>query len=226
MFFNKELIFQKKLKLFTLLFVQKPKTKQILLGLKKRGFGANRLNGFGGKIEDKETIRGATLREFIEESGLCPSNKDNDLIKRAVLYFEFLDQSETIFEVHVYSIFDFDDKIEVTEVLNGDNNLETEFEETDSSIVKNIEWIGKLEETEEMKPEWFSYDKVPFDSMWPDDKHWFPYLLGYPKEKQNKYFRGHFIFTDFDTIKSFKLEKISEENKHLLHSLVLPEEEI
>jgi 8-oxo-dGTP diphosphatase/2-hydroxy-dATP diphosphatase len=28
-----------------------------------------------------------------------------------------------------------------------------------------------------MRPEWFPVDAVPFDRMWADDRHWFPYVL-------------------------------------------------
>lgn len=41
-------------KLLTLVLVHNP--KQILLGMKKRGFGVGRWNGFGGKVEPNETI--------------------------------------------------------------------------------------------------------------------------------------------------------------------------
>jgi hypothetical protein len=38
---------------------------RVLLGMKKRGFGAGKYNGFGGKVEAKETIREAALRGMI-----------------------------------------------------------------------------------------------------------------------------------------------------------------
>jgi 8-oxo-dGTP diphosphatase/2-hydroxy-dATP diphosphatase len=43
-------------KLYTLVFVKDSSTKKILLGLKKRGFGMNKWNGFGGKLETNETF--------------------------------------------------------------------------------------------------------------------------------------------------------------------------
>ncbi|KNE62855.1 hypothetical protein AMAG_08033 [Allomyces macrogynus ATCC 38327] len=32
-------------------------------------------------------------------------------------------------------------------------------------------------ETEEMRPQWFDWDQVPFDKMWDDDRVWFPWLF-------------------------------------------------
>lgn len=47
-------------KLLTLLFVLKP--GKVLLGYKKRGFGQGRWNGFGGKVQQNETIQEAAVR--------------------------------------------------------------------------------------------------------------------------------------------------------------------
>ena len=61
-------------KLLTLVFVIEK--SRILLGLKKRGFGVGRWNGFGGKVEKQETIeeaakRRARLNEAIVLSVCC-----------------------------------------------------------------------------------------------------------------------------------------------------------
>jgi hypothetical protein len=45
---------------YTLLFARRP--GQVLLGMKKRGFGAGKWNGFGGKIEAEETCEQAAVR--------------------------------------------------------------------------------------------------------------------------------------------------------------------
>jgi len=46
------------------------KGEKILLGIKKRGFGEGKLNGFGGHVEEGESIEEATVRELYEEVGL------------------------------------------------------------------------------------------------------------------------------------------------------------
>jgi hypothetical protein len=47
-------------KLLTLVLVTRP--NQVLLGMKKRGFGQGKWNGFGGKVEKGETILEAAQR--------------------------------------------------------------------------------------------------------------------------------------------------------------------
>jgi len=76
---------------------------RILLGMKKRGFGAGRWNGFGGKIKDGETIEVAALRELEEEVGLIP----RDMKKRGVVTFVYNDD-QTAMEVHIFSVTLFD----------------------------------------------------------------------------------------------------------------------
>lgn len=43
-------------KVYTCVFLRDPGGKKILLGYKKRGFGAQKWNGLGGKVEPNETI--------------------------------------------------------------------------------------------------------------------------------------------------------------------------
>ena len=47
-------------RLYTLVLVVQP--ERVLLGMKKRGFGAGRWNGFGGKVEEGETIEDGAKR--------------------------------------------------------------------------------------------------------------------------------------------------------------------
>jgi hypothetical protein len=56
----------------------------VLLGLKKRGFGAGKWNGFGGKVEQGESIRTAAIREMKEEAGI-ESVDERDRSERAGL---------------------------------------------------------------------------------------------------------------------------------------------
>ncbi len=63
------------------------KDGHVLLGLKKRGFGEGRWNGYGGKVERGETPEEATVREVKEENGIAVAL--DALEKAAVLGFFF-----------------------------------------------------------------------------------------------------------------------------------------
>jgi 8-oxo-dGTP pyrophosphatase MutT (NUDIX family) len=60
---------------------------RILLGMKKVGFGKDKLNGFGGKQKEGETIEQTAVRELEEESGL--QARIEDLRKMAEISFFF-----------------------------------------------------------------------------------------------------------------------------------------
>lgn len=51
---------------------------------------------------------------------------------------------------------------------------------------------GEPEETDEMRPEWFSLDAIPYDKMLPDDRHWLPLVLDGKKVKGFFHFDEHF----------------------------------
>ena len=73
----------------------------ILLGLKKKGFGKNYLLGIGGKVENGETIEAAAKREVAEEIYvLLPK-----LHKVGVLnfYFPHIEDGDWDQQVHVFT---------------------------------------------------------------------------------------------------------------------------
>ncbi|KOX77507.1 7,8-dihydro-8-oxoguanine triphosphatase [Melipona quadrifasciata] len=84
-------------KVFSLIFIRK--TSEILLGLKKRGFGKNKWNGFGGKVEKGESIFQGAIRELKEECGLSAQK----LKKIGILEFEF-EGDKVLLEVHVFEM--------------------------------------------------------------------------------------------------------------------------
>ena len=141
-------------KIFTLCIVhQHPR---VLLGLKKRGFGMGRWNGFGGKMHDGETIEEAAHRELTEEAGIVAF----DLNKLGILEFSWEGKPE-ILEVHIFKVNEFS---------------------------------GEPEESEEMKPQWFEIDQIPYELMWPDDRYWMHLFL------ENKKFKGRFLFDESDNV--------------------------
>ncbi len=136
---------------------------RILLGMKKRGFGAGRWNGFGGKVASGETIEAAAKRELLEECGL----EAVKLAKAGILRFAFASDPETL-EVHVFDV---------------------------------LEHVGTPSETEEMVPRWFKLTDIPFERMWPDDRHWLPRFL------ESGRVDGSFYFLDEDTLLDFSVHE-------------------
>ncbi len=89
----------------TLVFPQNDRG-ELLFGLKKRGLGANKYNGFGGKIEDGETFRQCAIRELFEESSLLA--KESALTPIAYLYFAFPYTPELSHGCYVYTLSEFE----------------------------------------------------------------------------------------------------------------------
>lgn len=67
---------------------------QVLLIRKKRGLGAGKINGPGGKLEKNESLAECAVREVQEEVGLTPTH----LEPRGDLRFQFLDG----YAIHVH----------------------------------------------------------------------------------------------------------------------------
>jgi 8-oxo-dGTP pyrophosphatase MutT (NUDIX family) len=38
-------------------------------------------------------------------------------------------------------------------------------------------WEGEPQETNEMRPEWFALDNIPYAQMWDSDRYWLPSIL-------------------------------------------------
>lgn len=86
----------------TLLFLIKD--NQVLLAMKKRGFGQGRFNGVGGKPNPKESIFDTAIRETEEEIGVTPKN----IIQMATLDFYFQNKTEWDQQVLVFVTNDWE----------------------------------------------------------------------------------------------------------------------
>lgn len=116
------------------------KDGQVLLAMKKRGFGANRWNGVGGKVDPGESVLQAAIRECREEIGVTPT----EITKVAHQTFHFADPKQASIVNHTFIAHS---------------------------------WEGEPQETEEMAPQWFAVEDIPYDQMWEDDSHWLPLVL-------------------------------------------------
>lgn len=74
------------------------KDNQVLLALKKRGFGLGKWNGYGGKVQTEEEPITAAVRELEEESGLVTDEKNLQPVALIHFYFD----GNPVFECYVY----------------------------------------------------------------------------------------------------------------------------
>jgi 8-oxo-dGTP diphosphatase len=73
----------------------------VLMIRKKRGLGAGKINGVGGKLEGDETPEDCVVREAQEELCITPI----DPVKRGELHFQFLDGFNLFCTVYVATRF-------------------------------------------------------------------------------------------------------------------------
>lgn len=93
----------------TLLFLRRD--GGILLAMKKRGFGVDKWNGVGGKVEEGETYEQAAIRECEEEIGVTPRS----LKPAGELYFRDLPDVEHY--CHIYTTTEWEGDPHETEEM-------------------------------------------------------------------------------------------------------------
>ena len=152
------------MKQLTLLFILEDDS--VLLAMKKRGFGAGRWNGVGGKLDEGETIEEALVRECQEEISVTPTQYKK---MAEILFDEHHNGERSQMQVHVY----------VCEAYEGEPK-----------------------ESEEMAPEWYKLNELPFDEMWPDDPYWLPQVL------DGKKLKATFVLDEHDAITSHEVLEV------------------
>ncbi|KAH9985601.1 hypothetical protein BJV77DRAFT_1031733 [Russula vinacea] len=166
-------------KLYTNAFIVSPgPPRKILLGYKKRGFGANLYNGFGGKVEHGELPAQAALRELKEECGI-----EAALNHCGTLLFVSKGGPEWAFQIEIYRADVYSGTLIETDEMRPEW-----FSAVDT---QPLEVAEKLNTT--LAP-------IPYDSMWLDDVHWMPLLLS------NRHFVGRADF-DTDASGKYKMLK-------------------
>jgi 8-oxo-dGTP pyrophosphatase MutT (NUDIX family) len=82
------------------------RNNKILLGMKKRGFGQGKYNGFGGKPQDNEELMDCVCRETEEETGIRLSKDNLELVGIFDFYFtnkpKDWDQQVHVFKTNLY----------------------------------------------------------------------------------------------------------------------------
>ena len=144
------------------------KEDKILLAMKKRGFGIGKWNGVGGKVQKKETIKEAVIRETEEEIGVIINSEHLENVGSIKFYFNHKPE----WNKHMHIFF-------------------------------ARKWAREPKESEEMKPKWYTREKIPYKKMWSDDEYWIPKVLAGKKIEGEFYFRP-----DGNTFDKYKIKEI------------------
>jgi mutator protein MutT len=95
----------------TLVFLRRD--NEILLAMKKRGFGVNKWNGAGGKVEEGETPPQAAVREAEEEINVTPRN----LQKVGEIDFYLTEEPNFNHYAHIYTATEWTGEPQETEEM-------------------------------------------------------------------------------------------------------------
>jgi ADP-ribose pyrophosphatase YjhB (NUDIX family) len=63
-------------------------------------------------------------------------------------------------------------------------------------------WQGEPQVTEEMRPQWFTFEDIPYGTMWPDDKLWLPQFL------KGKTLKTRFVFGENDHVLEYDVQEV------------------
>jgi len=74
----------------------------------------------------------------------------------------------------------------------------------DVSLFVVNDWLGEPAESEEMKPQWFKFNDIPYKDMWPDDTHWLPHVLA------GKKLEADFLFGEEDKILDYNVRIVEQ----------------
>lgn len=123
----------------------------VLLGMKKRGFGTGKLNGYGGKVHEGETIEQAAIRELKEETNV--DAKTEDLKKMAEIDFYFPDapkEKNWDQTVHVYVLTNWHGEPQETEEMKPEWH-NSKMLPKDKMWVADPHWLPKVLNGEKLK---------------------------------------------------------------------------
>ena len=141
---------------------------EVLLAMKKRGFGEGRWNGVGGKLEPGESIEAALLREAKEEIGVTVAQYHQ---VADISFDQYFKGQPAHMHVHVFVATD---------------------------------WQGEPTESEEVRPQWFAANALPFTTMWSDDPYWLPQVL------EGKMITASFVMDEQDNIVDHTIKEVTE----------------
>jgi hypothetical protein len=82
------------------------------------------------------------------------------------------------------------------------------------NIFEVTDYDGEPEETDEMRPQWFKKNEVPYHEMWPNDREWLQMFF------EGKDFSGEVLFSSKET------KEFIESDIKIIENETPPESEI
>lgn len=64
-------------------------------------------------------------------------------------------------------------------------------------------YSGAVQETAEMRPQWFPLNTIPYESMWPDSRYWLPLLL------RTEQFEGRAHYRTYQDLADCQINRIA-----------------
>ena len=161
-------------------------------------------------MESQGTLRQATLCFLIKDNKILLAMKKrgfgmgklngvggkkdaNETIEEAAKREAFEEIGVSINKMHRVATIDF--------YFPSDKKLELQV-----SVFFADSWEGEPLESEEMAPQWFDIDKIPYDKMWVDDIKWLPVVL------EGKKIEACFILSDNDTIQTYFIDVLKSKD--------------
>lgn len=87
---------------------------KVVLAMKKRGHGEGKWNGYGGKLNEGESVEDSAVREIKEESGI---DIDKNILEK-VAEIDFLDDGEISFHCPIFLIKEWSGEPIETDEMN------------------------------------------------------------------------------------------------------------
>ncbi len=135
--------------------------QEVLMGLKKRGFGAGNYVGIGGKVEEAKdrtsreqdmlsVAKNGAVREIEEEIGVMVAPEQLQPMGALRFYFPHVRDESWNQEVSVF----------ITRIWQGEP-----FPKADAAGIIEI------------VPQWFKTTALPLGQAWDDEQYWLPLVL-------------------------------------------------
>ena len=147
-------------------------------------------------INDKKILLATKKRGFGKGiiNGIGGKKQDGETIYETML-------RETMEEIGVVPI-----NANKVGIINFKLYIDGEIANEKMHIYLATDYEGKITESDEMRPEWFDIDSIPYDKMFADDEFWLPEVLKGNKVQAEVEFDEEFnmVYQKFDIVDELK----------------------